>query len=157
MNSRPQGLGIVIQIMPTLNLIWKWWATLSGKKPAVSYRWTGWVWGKTGWSSRLPENYLTFTTGIIRLYHWPSSTKVETPYHDNDLILTPIISPQSVEPEVARNFTWVVFGMEDGNFWHLWDVTRWNCQFLIHTWTFLAIIYVASQLIPLFVLDKFMA
>jgi hypothetical protein len=22
-------------------------------------------------------------------------TKVETPYHDNDLILTPIISPQS--------------------------------------------------------------
>jgi hypothetical protein len=35
--------------------------------------------------------------------------EVETPYHDNDLILTPIISPQSgcigSEPEVARNFT----------------------------------------------------
>ena len=44
--------------------------------------------------------------------------KVETPYHDNDLILTPIISPQVVdsELEVARNFTWAVLGMEDGNF-----------------------------------------
>jgi hypothetical protein len=26
--------------------------------------------------------------------------------------------------------------MEDGNFWHLGDVTRWNSQFLIHTWIF---------------------
>jgi hypothetical protein len=44
--------------------------------------------------------------------------KVETPYYDNDLILTPIISPQSVgnEPEVVQNFTWVVLVMEDGNF-----------------------------------------
>ena len=65
------------------------------EEPAVSYIWASWVWEITGRSSRLPENYLTFTTGIIRLYHWPSSTKVETPYHDNDLILTPIISPQS--------------------------------------------------------------
>ena len=70
--------------------------------------------------------------------------KVETPYHDNDLILIPIISPQSVELEVARNFTWAVFGMEDGNFWHLGGVTRRNSQFLIHTWTFFAIIYVTS-------------
>jgi hypothetical protein len=31
-------------------------------------------------------------------------------------------------------------------FWHLGSVTRWNYQFLIHTWTFLAIIFVASQL-----------
>ena len=36
--------------------------------------------------------------------------------------------------------------MEDGNFWHLGSVTRWNSQFLILTWTFLVIIYVASQL-----------
>jgi hypothetical protein len=36
--------------------------------------------------------------------------------------------------------------MEDGNFWHFGGVTRWNSQFLIHTRTFLAIIYVASQL-----------
>jgi hypothetical protein len=44
--------------------------------------------------------------------------KVDTPYHDNDLILTLIISPQSVdnEPEVAWDFTWAVLGMEDGNF-----------------------------------------
>jgi hypothetical protein len=26
-------------------------------EPAVSYRWTGWVWELTGWSSRLQENY----------------------------------------------------------------------------------------------------
>jgi hypothetical protein len=36
--------------------------------------------------------------------------------------------------------------MEDGNFWHLGGVTRWNSQFLKSTWTFLAIICVASQL-----------
>ena len=30
-------------------------------EPAVSYRWTGWVWEiTTGWSSRLRENYLSF-------------------------------------------------------------------------------------------------
>jgi hypothetical protein len=50
------------------------------------------------------------------------------------------------ESEVSRNFTWAVLGMEDGNFWHLGGVTRWNSQILIHTWTFLAIIFVASQL-----------
>jgi hypothetical protein len=36
--------------------------------------------------------------------------------------------------------------MEGDKFWHLGGVTRWNSQFFIHTWTFLAIIYVASQL-----------
>jgi hypothetical protein len=36
--------------------------------------------------------------------------------------------------------------MEDANFWHLGGVTRWKSQFLIHAWTFLAIISVASQL-----------
>jgi hypothetical protein len=50
------------------------------------------------------------------------------------------------ELEVARNFTWTVLGMEDGNFWHLGGVTRWNSQFLKYTWTFLAIICVVSQL-----------
>jgi hypothetical protein len=45
-----------------------------------------------------------------------------------------------------QNFTWAVLEMEDGDFWHLGGVTRWNSQFLIHTWTFLAIIFVASQL-----------
>jgi hypothetical protein len=44
--------------------------------------------------------------------------KVETPIHDNNLILTPIIAHKVVdnELEVARNFTWAVLGMEDGNF-----------------------------------------
>ena len=50
------------------------------------------------------------------------------------------------EHEVARNFTWAILGMEDGIFWHLGGVARWNSQFLLHTWTFLAIIYVASRL-----------
>jgi hypothetical protein len=36
--------------------------------------------------------------------------------------------------------------MEDGNFSHVGGVTKWNSQFFIHTWTFLAIIFVASQL-----------
>ena len=36
-------------------------------------------------------------------------------------------------------------GWEDGNIWHLGSVTRWNSQFLIHTWTFLTVISVASQ------------
>jgi hypothetical protein len=52
--------------------------------------------------------------------------KVETPIHDNDLILTPIIAHKVVdnELEVARNFTWAILGMEDGNFLHLGGVTR---------------------------------
>ena len=29
-------------------------------EPAVSYRWTGWVWEITGWSSRLQANYRSF-------------------------------------------------------------------------------------------------
>ena len=29
-------------------------------EPAVSYKWTGWVWEITGWSSRLQENYRSF-------------------------------------------------------------------------------------------------
>jgi hypothetical protein len=33
------------------------------------------------------------------------------------------------EHEAARNFTWAVLGMEDGNFRHLGGVTRWNSQF----------------------------
>jgi len=37
------------------------------------------------------------------------------------------------EREVARNFTWVVLGMEDGNFLLLGGVTRWNSQFLKYT------------------------
>ena len=31
---------------------------------AVSYRWTGWVWEKTGWSSRLQENYRSFSRNL---------------------------------------------------------------------------------------------
>ena len=50
------------------------------------------------------------------------------------------------EPKAARNFTWAVLGMEDGNFWHWGGVTRWNSHFLIHTWTFLTIISIASHL-----------
>ena len=74
--------------------------------------------------------------------------KVETPYHDNDLILTPIMSSQS-----GWQRTWScpelhmgVLGMEDSKFWHLGGATRWNPQFSINTWTFLAIIFVVSQL-----------
>ena len=26
-------------------------------EPAISYKWTGWVWEITGWSSKLQENY----------------------------------------------------------------------------------------------------
>ena len=29
-------------------------------EPAVSYKWTGWVWEITGWSWRLQENYRSF-------------------------------------------------------------------------------------------------
>ena len=29
-------------------------------QPAISFRWTGWVWEITGWNSRLKENYWSF-------------------------------------------------------------------------------------------------
>ena len=74
--------------------------------------------------------------------------KVETPYHDNDLTLTPIISPQS-----SWQWTWScrelhMGGFRDGGWQCLTfrTCTRWNSQFSIRTWTFLAIISVASQL-----------
>ena len=38
-------------------------------EPAVSYKWTGWVWENTGWSSRLQENYPFFFWGIYRIYY----------------------------------------------------------------------------------------
>ena len=38
-----------------------------GENPAVSYRWTGWVWDITGWSSRLQEITDHFR-GIYRIY-----------------------------------------------------------------------------------------
>ena len=36
-------------------------------EPAISYRWTGWVWEIIGWSSRLQEIYRSFR-GIYRIY-----------------------------------------------------------------------------------------
>ena len=52
------------------------------------------------------------------------SLKVQTLYHDNDLILIPIYHHKVVgsELEVARNFTWAVLGMEDGIF-YIWEVS----------------------------------
>ena len=41
-------------------------------EPAVSYKWAGWVWEITGWSSRLLENY-DHVKGIYRIY--PNSIK----------------------------------------------------------------------------------
>ena len=82
--------------------------------------------------------------------------KVETPYHDNDLVLTPIISPQS-----GWHCTWSYPELHMGGFrdagWHLGGVIRWNSHFLIHTWTSLAITFCCFTIISLFVLDKYMA
>ena len=33
-------------------------------EPVVSYKWTGWVWELTGWSSRLQENYRSFQRNL---------------------------------------------------------------------------------------------
>ena len=41
-------------------------------EPAVSYKWTDWVWEITCWSWRLQENYRSFR-GIYRIY--PNLTK----------------------------------------------------------------------------------
>jgi hypothetical protein len=95
------------------------------------------------------HNFMVMALGSC--VKWPlvsaNCIKVETPYHDNDLILTPILSPQSGWQWTwsARNFTWAVLGMADGNCWHLGGATRWKSQILIHIWTFLAIISVASE------------
>ena len=35
-------------------------------EPTASYRWTGWAWEITGWSSRLQENYLSFKEESMR-------------------------------------------------------------------------------------------
>jgi hypothetical protein len=41
------------------------------------------------------SNFLIFGLENGTTLYAYAHTKVETPYHDNDLILTPIISPQS--------------------------------------------------------------
>jgi hypothetical protein len=71
-------------------------------------------------------------------------------------IVTSTISPQS-----GWQWTWSYpklhmggFGDAGWRFWNLGGVTRWNSRFLMHTSTFLAIVFVASQLILLIVLDK---
>ena len=43
-------------------------------EPVVSYRWTGWVWEITGWSSRLQENYPSFERN---LWNIPQFSKEE--------------------------------------------------------------------------------
>jgi hypothetical protein len=61
------------------------------------------------------------------------------------------------EPKVARNFTWAVLGMEDGNFWHLGGVTKWNSQIFITYNNFSRHQFCCFTVVPLFVLDKFVA
>jgi hypothetical protein len=75
--------------------------------------------------------------------------KVETPYCDNGLFLTPIKSPHN-----GWQWTWScsklhMGGFSDGGwqFRNLGGVTRWNSQFLIHTSTFIAIICVSLELL----------
>ena len=53
--------------------------TMTRGGPTVGYKWTSWVWGTTGWSWRLPENYPSFR-GIYGIYlkrikqNWKMST-----------------------------------------------------------------------------------
>jgi len=58
------------------------------------------------------------------------------------------------ELEVARNFTWTVLGMEDGNFWHLGGVTRWKLPIFNTYMNFSHHHLCCSIVSPLFVLDK---
>ena len=39
---------------------WSTFPSYDWGEPAVSYKWTGWVWEIFGWSSRLQENYWSF-------------------------------------------------------------------------------------------------
>ena len=55
-----------IQSNPSRQCCGVWWG-----EPAVSHRWTGWVWEITGWSSRLQET--DHSRGSYRLY--PNSIK----------------------------------------------------------------------------------
>ena len=55
------------------NWLWHMWSppqwaqSNDQGEPAVSYRWTGWVWGITGWHRRLQENTDHFR-GIYKTY-----------------------------------------------------------------------------------------
>jgi hypothetical protein len=39
-------------------------------EPAATYRWPGWVWEITGWSSKLQENYQSFLEELIRFFNY---------------------------------------------------------------------------------------
>jgi hypothetical protein len=81
------------------------------------------------WTS---TSYFSNSTGSIATNFRSSPTiaslllKVETPYHDNDLILTPIISPQSGSQWTRSCPELHMDGFSDGG-WQFWDsggVTR---------------------------------
>ena len=60
--------------------IWLWsiGKTYDRGEPAVSYRWTGWVWEITSWSSRVPsrvqENYQSFWRNLWNIPQFNEGT-----------------------------------------------------------------------------------
>ena len=71
-------------------------------EPAVSYRWTGWVWKITGWSSRLQENYLLHLEEYIEYtpIWWRKTGGCEhvTGLDLQTLKSQPVIMPKNLHP-----------------------------------------------------------
>ena len=66
-NMYPVGFRITRILTDFINMRKNFLGTYDQGEPAVNYRWTGWVWEITGWSSRLWKNYDQFR-GIYNVY-----------------------------------------------------------------------------------------
>ena len=58
--SQFHGHGSWLVCEVALNVVGRFSPWMTEENRQVSYRWTGWVWKITGWSSRLPEHYRSF-------------------------------------------------------------------------------------------------
>ena len=75
-----------------------------------SYRWTGWVWGITGWSSRLPEIYISLWRN---LWNISPINKRKSKYHTmwpvglgNTEILTNKVEMREMCLDLVAHLNW---------------------------------------------------
>ena len=88
--------------------------------PAISYKWTGWVWEITGWSSRLQVNYWSFWRN---LWNIPQITIEKT--KDVNMKLVGLANTR-ISTDYARKSPWSLVGRQ---------TPVPNCQFKWRSYT----------------------
>jgi hypothetical protein len=93
----------------------RWLSYNEQGEPAAIYRWTGWVWGITGWSSRLLENCPSFNMNLRNTPNLPwrierlgglGSTRISKlcPKISMDIRVLCEVSQREIKPWVSSFF-----------------------------------------------------